>query len=59
MLVSGEAVDDDDLLAEFARAEAAAEAGPYRRYREILGRAIRDVGRGRLCRERRYLRETT
>jgi len=46
VLVNGEAADDDDLLAEFARAEAATEAGPYRRYRDILGLAIRDVGRG-------------
>ena len=46
VLVNGEAADDDDLLAEFARAEAATEAGSYRRYREILGRAIREVGRG-------------
>ena len=28
VLVNGEAADDDDLLAEFARAEAATEAGP-------------------------------
>jgi 2-haloacid dehalogenase len=28
---------DDELLARFASAEAAAEAGPYERYREILG----------------------
>ncbi len=28
---------DDQLLETFARHEAAAEAGPYRRYREVLG----------------------
>jgi 2-haloacid dehalogenase len=34
---------DDELLGEFATAEAALEAGPYLRYREILGRCLREV----------------
>jgi len=34
---------DDELLAQFARVEAPAEAGPYRRYREILGLALKGV----------------
>jgi 2-haloacid dehalogenase len=33
----GIAADEDRLLEAFARLEAAAEAGPYRPYREILG----------------------
>ena len=32
----GVARPDDELLADYAELEAAAEAGPYRRYREIL-----------------------
>jgi 2-haloacid dehalogenase len=34
---------DDELLERFAGFEAAAEAGPYRLYREILGLALRGV----------------
>ena len=34
---------DDEILGVFARAEAALEAGPYVRYREILGRCLREV----------------
>ena len=34
------AADDETLLAAFARHEAALEAGPYLRYREVLGRAL-------------------
>ena len=34
---------DDELLARFASSEAAAEAGPYRRYREILGLALEGI----------------
>jgi 2-haloalkanoic acid dehalogenase type II len=34
---------DDQVLAIYSRAEATAEAGPYRRYREILARCHRDV----------------
>ncbi len=36
---------DDELLAAYARAEAGAESGPYRRYREILARCL-----GKICR---------
>jgi len=36
---------DDELLERYAASEAAAEAGPYRRYREILGGALLDVAR--------------
>jgi 2-haloacid dehalogenase len=38
-------VGDDELLERFAAAEAALEAGPYRRYREILGACLVEVGR--------------
>ncbi len=34
---------DDELLEVYAAAEAALEAGPYQRYREILGRSMREV----------------
>jgi len=34
---------DDELLEVFAGFEAAAEAGPYARYRDILGRCLREV----------------
>ena len=34
---------DDEILEVYARHEAAAEAGPYMRYREILGRSMREV----------------
>jgi 2-haloacid dehalogenase len=34
---------DDELLEVFGRAETAAEAGPYRRYREILATCCREV----------------
>jgi 2-haloacid dehalogenase len=41
-VLRGHAVEatDEDLLARFARHEARLEAGPYLRYREILGRAL-------------------
>ena len=39
----GVAADDDRLLESYARHEAALEAGPYLRYREVLGRALRGV----------------
>jgi len=35
---------DEELLEVFARSEAAAEAGPYLRYREVLGRCMGEVG---------------
>ena len=34
---------EDELLEVYSRAEAAAEAGPYRPYREILAGCLRDV----------------
>ena len=34
---------DDELLEVYAGFEAAAEAGPYARYRDILGRCLREV----------------
>jgi 2-haloacid dehalogenase len=36
---------DDELLEVYSRAEAAAEAGPYLRYREVLARSLREVCR--------------
>jgi 2-haloacid dehalogenase len=35
----------DELLEAFGRAEADAEAGPYRRYREVLGRCLESICR--------------
>jgi 2-haloacid dehalogenase len=34
---------EDDLLERYARHESALEAGPYRRYREVLGLGLRGV----------------
>ena len=42
----GVAATDDELLEAYARAEADLEAGPYQRYREVLGEALRRVARG-------------
>ena len=39
----GPVPDGDRLLEAFARFEAEAEAGPYLRYREVLGRSLRGV----------------
>jgi len=39
----GVAADDEDLLERYARHEAAIEAGPYLRYREVLAGALRGV----------------
>ena len=39
----GLTIDDDALLERYATYEAAAEAGPYRRYREVLGHGLVDV----------------
>ncbi len=39
----GVAASDDELLEAFARHEAAAEAGEYLRYREVLVRSLRGV----------------
>ena len=38
-----EPMPDEELLERYGRHEAAAEAGPYRRYREILGDGMRGV----------------
>ena len=35
--------DDDELLGEFARHEAAVENGPYVRYRAVLGQSLRGI----------------
>ena len=37
---------DDELLARYATAEAAIEAGPYRPYREVLGESLRAIAAG-------------
>src|SRR5664279_2171864 len=42
----GAAAGDDQLLEGFAGFEAAAEAGPYLPYREVLARALRGVCTG-------------
>ena len=34
---------DDELLEKYAKSESALESGPYLRYREILGRCLREV----------------
>jgi 2-haloacid dehalogenase len=39
----GVEADDDAVLERFAAQEAAAEAGPHRRYREVLAMALRGV----------------
>jgi 2-haloacid dehalogenase len=39
----GVAADADDVLVRFARHEAAAEEGPYQRYRVVLATALRGV----------------
>ena len=39
----GVALDDEDLLARYAHHEAAAEAGPYRSYRDVLAHGLRGV----------------
>ena len=41
----GIVADDDELLERYSALEAAVEAGPYLRYREILARSLRDVCR--------------
>ncbi len=45
LLPSDAATDDEELLTEYANAEAALEAGPYLRYRDLLGRGIVAVAR--------------
>src|SRR3954452_8811542 len=46
-LLSGSdaAISDDALLERYGAAEATIEAGPYRRYREVLARAAEQVAR--------------
>jgi 2-haloacid dehalogenase len=45
-LLPGDAgTNDEELLVEYANAEAALEAGPYLRYRELLGHGIVAVAR--------------
>jgi len=39
----GLALDDEDLLVRYARHEAAAEAGPFLRYRDVLSSGLRGV----------------
>jgi 2-haloacid dehalogenase len=41
---AGVAVDDERLLALHGELEAAAEAGPYRPYRDVLGEVLRGLG---------------
>ena len=40
----GVSVSDDELLETYARHEAELEAGPYLRYRELLGSALQGMG---------------
>jgi 2-haloacid dehalogenase len=40
---AGVAPSDDELLERYSAAEAALEAGPYLRYRDVLGRGLQDV----------------
>jgi 2-haloacid dehalogenase len=44
--VLGGQAPDDELLERYAQYEAAAEAGSYRRYRDILEEGLRTVARG-------------
>ena len=41
----GVVADDEDVLERYARHEAAAEAGPYLRYRDVLATGLRGVAR--------------
>jgi 2-haloacid dehalogenase len=41
--VSAASLSDDELLASFARHETAVEAGPFRRYREVLTEVARAI----------------
>src|SRR3954471_23102700 len=42
---AGAGITDDALLERYGAAEATIEAGPYRRYREVLARAAEQVAR--------------
>ncbi len=44
-VISAGTADDEELLAAYADAEGAIEAGPYRRYREVAGKAMARVAR--------------
>jgi 2-haloacid dehalogenase len=44
LVAGGVEPDDDAILEAYARAEAALEAGPYLRYRVVLGGSLRAVG---------------
>ena len=39
----GVSESDDDVLGAFARHEAKLEAGPYRRYRDVLGTVLKEM----------------
>ncbi|MBX5470679.1 MAG: haloacid dehalogenase type II [Thermoleophilaceae bacterium] len=41
----GVQADDEELLEAYGRHELEIEAGPYLRYREVVGRALRGIGR--------------
>jgi 2-haloacid dehalogenase len=43
LLAHGVEVDGEDVLTRYARHEAAAEAGPYLRYRDVLAAGLRGV----------------
>ncbi|HEV7810170.1 MAG TPA: HAD-IA family hydrolase, partial [Candidatus Limnocylindrales bacterium] len=45
LLPGDAATDDEQLLVEYAVAEAALEAGPYLRYRDLLGQGLASVAR--------------
>jgi len=45
LLPAGTSTSDEELLVEYANAEAALEAGPYLRYRDLLGRGLLAVAR--------------
>lgn len=42
----GVSASDEDLLGHFADIEARLEAGPYQRYRDILGACLAEIGTG-------------
>jgi 2-haloacid dehalogenase len=44
--IGPDAMDDESLLARYAAQETSLEAGPYRRYREVLGQACAGVCSG-------------
>jgi 2-haloacid dehalogenase len=42
----GAEADDEELLESYARHETEVEAGPYRRYREVMAETLRRIGAG-------------